>query len=272
MIRLEFVPPVGDAAWEAWITKAEEHRAALLASPPEQRKIEDKLYKGGRDWLLAATRKKCAYCETHLAPGERKGDVEHFRPKGRVRDRRGAVVTITLAGQQLKHPGYFWLAYDYRNLLPVCGACNRRARDEREGRLTGKGDIFPTLNDWYAAEPDDVNNEQPSLLNPWLAEDDPAQHLSFDTTTGLIIGKDTRGQETVDLLGLNRDGLPEERLKACSSVHRHIAIGLTAHLLGSADPIYLALTADIVDGSVEYAAFCRAQYAKTMAWLRDFAG
>jgi hypothetical protein len=270
MIRLEFVPPVGDLEWDTWVAKATQERQSLLASPPELRRIKDKVYKGGRSFLLRATRKKCAYCETYLPPGERAGDVEHFRPKGRVRDRRGAIVTVTLAGQQVQHPGYFWLAYDYRNLLPVCGACNRRARDEREGRLTGKGDIFPTLDDWYAAAPTEVTNEKPSLLNPWLPADDPADHLLFDPSTGLVIAKTTRGEETKDLLGLNRDGLPEERLKACTAVHHHIFMGLTARWMGSEDPSYVALVANIKDGSIEYAAFCRAQFATSMAWIREF--
>lgn len=270
MIRLDFVLPVGDQTWDAWVAKAEEERQALLASPPEQRKIKDKLYKGGRDFLLTATSKKCAYCETYLPPGERKGDVEHFRPKGRVRDRRGVVVTVTLAGQQMQHPGYFWLAYDYRNLLPVCGACNRRARDEREGRLTGKGEIFPTLDDWYAAEPAAVDHEKPSLLNPWLPEDDPHEHLIFDPETGLVIGRTDRGKETVELLGLNRDGLPEERKTACRNVCTRFIFGISATVAGAPDPSCAVMISEIESGAIEYAAFCRVQLATTRAILRQF--
>lgn len=51
--------------------------------------------------------KNHAYCETFLPPGERKGDVEHYRPKGRVRGRHGRLVQVVLAGQQVQHPGYF---------------------------------------------------------------------------------------------------------------------------------------------------------------------
>lgn len=272
MIGLQFLPPVGDAKWDTWVAKAEDERLALLNAAPEIRKIKRDLYKGGRDFLLKATHKKCAYCETFLPPGERKGDVEHYRPKGRVRDRHGCVVTVTLAGQQVQHPGYFWLAYDYRNLLPVCGACNRRARDEREGRLTGKGEIFPTLDDWYAAEPNEIPSERPSLLNPWLPEDEPREHLLFDPDTGRVFDLTPRGKETIDVLGLNRDGLVEERLLACQDVHNRIALGLMARLQGVQDETYAASIAAIDDGAAEYAAFRRAQREKTLALLLEFAG
>ncbi|TAX26551.1 endonuclease [Rhizobium leguminosarum] len=54
---------------------------------------------------------KCAYCESRYdinAPV----DIEHFRPKGGV--------------EGTKHPGYWWLAAEWTNLLPSCIDCNRR--------------------------------------------------------------------------------------------------------------------------------------------------
>ncbi|MFN8192742.1 MAG: hypothetical protein U0R80_00495 [Nocardioidaceae bacterium] len=268
MIRLQFIPPVGDAKWDTWVATAEAERQALLSSPPDARAIKGKLYKGGRDFLLLATHKKCAYCETFLPPGERKGDVEHYRPKGRVRDRHGTIVTVMMAGVQVQHPGYFWLAYDYHNLLPVCGACNRRARDEREGRVTGKGDFFPTLDDWYASDPHGVAQEKPALLNPWLPEDDPEEHLVFDPATGFVAGLTPRGKETEHVLGLNREGLVKERFDTCRNVENTITIAFWNRLQGGSDETYEAALAAVVDGSGEYAAFRRAQHQATMAFLK----
>lgn len=268
MIRLTFTPPVGSVTWDSWVATAEAAREALLESPPELRKIRDRIYKGGRDFLLAATYKKCAYCETFLPPQERKGDVEHFRPKGGVRDAEGKIVHVVSAGVSARHPGYFWLAYEYSNLLPVCGACNRRARDEREGRITGKGEIFPTLNGWYASTPDEVVQEQPVLLNPWLETDDPADHFLFDPSTGLTIGKTERGRGAVEILGLNRDGLPEERKKTCRDVEKAVLAGVNAILLhATIDPDYVAMSDAVRDGSAEYAAFCRVHLAGTRSAL-----
>lgn len=272
MIHLQFIPPTDDPAWNKWVAKAEAERQGLLGSPPESRRIKEAVYKGPRSFLLKATHNKCAYCETYLPPGERKGDLDHYRPKGRVRDRNGAIVQVEIDGKQVQHPGYFWLAYDHHNLLPACGACNSRARDEREGRLTGKHDIFPTLDNYYATQPDDVLNEKPSLLNPWLPEDNPEEHLLFDPTTGLVAGRTTRGEETIQLLGLNRDGLVEERLKACRNLNNRITVALTAHLQGVHDPTYAQDKADIDAGVAEYAAICRAQRNITLGVVREFGG
>lgn len=57
----------------------------------------------------------CAYCQSEL--GRERGEVEHFRPK------KGGPVG-----------GYFWLAYEFSNLLLSCRWCNN-----------SKGDRFPLL-------------------------------------------------------------------------------------------------------------------------------
>jgi hypothetical protein len=59
---------------------------------------------------------KCAFCESkvsHIAYG----DVEHFRPKkGYLQE----------DGDELQRPGYYWLAYEWTNLLFCCQICNQR--------------------------------------------------------------------------------------------------------------------------------------------------
>ena len=56
---------------------------------------------------------KCAYCERSLNGDF--GAVEHFRPKGgyQIEDEK-----------YLRKPGYYWLAYDWNNLLYSCSECN----------------------------------------------------------------------------------------------------------------------------------------------------
>ncbi len=64
--------------------------------------------------LVAAHSCKCCYCERkydeprHLA-------VEHFRPKTAVRQSNK---------HKEQYPGYYWLAYDWDNLLLSCHECN----------------------------------------------------------------------------------------------------------------------------------------------------
>jgi hypothetical protein len=255
MIRLHFTPPDGDAAWEAWIRDG---RAAVANMPAEitgEHKINEKLYKRERARFLAVTHKKCAYCELRLAAGQRDGDVEHYRPKKGVRQMDGKAVKVLRDGVEIDHPGYYWLAYDYLNLLPACLACNRRAGDAASGMNTGKFTIFPTLNDRWAACPEDVPTEQPALLNPWI--DDPTQHLYFDPDTGVVAGLTDRGRITVRLLGLNRDGLPEGRKEACENLRLRLqkSIGDSVDQGPRSADVYTLQS--VTDGSAEYAAICR---------------
>jgi hypothetical protein len=274
MIGLQFTPPNGDAAWDTWIQDGRAAVAKMLANVTGKPKIDDALYKRQRDRLLAATYKKCAYCEIRLAPGQKKGDVEHYRPKKGARRMDGKVVKVLRDGVEIDHPGYYWLAYDYQNLLPACIACNRRAGDAASGTNTGKADIFPTLDDHWAAYPEEVPEEQPALLNPWL--DEPAQHLCFDPDTGIVAGITERGRITVDLLGLNRDELPEARKKACEDLRRALAESLNDAVRRGADPDDLRILQSVANGSAEYAAICRVECRrgrqKIMAFLREIDG
>lgn len=266
MIPLTFVEPVDDPDWVDWCERAAAAVEVMMAAPADApRTINEALYKEQRDRFLIATHKKCAYCETFLPPGERKGDVEHYRPKARVRDRNGNIVRVSNGSQEKPHPGYFWLAYDFRNLLPSCAACNRRATDARSGQLTGKSDIFPTLDDRWVTDPGEVDSELPALLNPWV--DDPANDLRFDPDTGLVAGRTDRGRETVDLLGLNRDGLVEERLDACGHVVE--AFGVLTAKLSAAAPTTMERIRRVKSGAAQYAAICRVQLIRNENELRD---
>ncbi|MEF9674035.1 hypothetical protein QNM99_25505 [Pseudomonas sp. PCH446] len=47
-------------------------------------------------------------------------DVEHYRPKGAV-------------SEDASHPGYWWVAMDWDNLLPSCIDCNRKRKQVTPG-------------------------------------------------------------------------------------------------------------------------------------------
>ena len=267
MIHLDFTPP-DDAAWHAWIQEVRTAVEKMLADVTGKPKIDAALYKRQRDRLLAATHQKCAYCELSLTAGQRKGDVEHYRPKGRARRMDGKIVKVLRDGVEIDHPGYYWLAYNYHNLLPACSACNRRAGDAASGMNTGKSDIFPTLDDHWAACPEEVPAEQPALLNPWL--DDPAQHLFFDPDTGVVAGITERGRITVHLLGLNRDGLPEERKKACEDLRRTLQISIGDAARDDVHSADLGTLQSVRDGSAEYAAICRVECRRVRQKVMEF--
>ena len=69
--------------------------------------------------LIKAQHDKCCFCESKVSHISY-GDVEHFRPKGGVRQ--------TPKGP-LGKPGYYWLAYEWSNLFFSCQLCNQRFKD-----------------------------------------------------------------------------------------------------------------------------------------------
>ncbi len=248
MIKLDFHEP-NDPEWVDWKAECDKAVAQIPAGAAKPT-VDPDLYKEMRDRFLAATHKKCAYCELFLPPGQRKGDVEHYRPKGRVRDRRGKKVKLADGDGSTDHPGYFWLAYKWENLLPSCSACNRRAGDAATGQKTGKGEIFPTLNSWWATDPSGVDDEQPALLNPWF--DDPDEHLVIDTRTGIMGHRTERGRITIKVLGLNRDGLPEARKKAIRETSSTYWDWLKDRAQEVVNPANSEPIDEINDGSAEY--------------------
>jgi hypothetical protein len=268
VIHLSFAAPVGDADWDTWLEDGRMAAEAMLADPGNKPSISQTLYKRERDRFLKVTHGKCAYCELPLAAGQRKGDVEHYRPKGRARGLDGKIVKVIRGGALISHPGYFWLAYDYLNLLPCCSACNRRAFDTASGMQTGKSDIFPTLDERWASRPDEVANELPALLNPWI--DDPAEHLIFDADTGRVIGTTERGEVTVRVLGLNREGLPEERQAACRNVRRTLRVAAGDTVGTEAQPADSSYLEWVRDGSAPFSAICRVEVRRGRQKLMDF--
>ncbi|HEJ2265350.1 endonuclease [Pseudomonas aeruginosa] len=126
---------------------------------------------------------KCAYCESFYA-STAPVDVEHYRPKGAVYE-------------DANHPGYWWLAMDWDNLLPSCIDCNRKRKqkvpklsaqlltlqEEQQGFShsmlisSGKKDSFPVLGTRAMTEGTAITDEYALLLDP--CRDDPQEHLRF---------------------------------------------------------------------------------------------
>lgn len=149
---------------------------------------------------------KCAYCEYKPTPSS-DWDVDHFRPKGRVRENPD-------------HPGYYWLAYEWTNLYMSCQHCNqwRRTRlewnDSRKESSGGKADQFPLSNeDTRAMSPtDDIRNEDRLLIDP--CNDSPERYIGYDLR-GKILALDDNlhASTTIRVLNLCRRSLTEARYK-----------------------------------------------------------
>lgn len=135
---------------------------------------------------------KCAYCERAISRGE--GKASYWRPAGYTYD------PVT---ESIELGDYPWFQNEPRNVYFVCLACYGRQNNQ-----------FPTLEklsertDWETAQ----FHEKPLLLAPY--EDDPAQHLNF-LPNGKVetLDESPRGATTIEVFGLNRDDLVNERCK-----------------------------------------------------------
>lgn len=154
---------------------------------------------------------KCAYCEKTC-----KADVEHYRPSKSVKD----LSNIPVKG----HSGYYWLCYEWSNLIPSCANCNR------EG---AKYDKFPVLGTQInapiilptgildkkscAIKHSYLKKEKPVLLHPEI--DYPELFFEFEIdpkNEGIkIVGTDSanRGSDSIKICLLNRKELKVDRHK-----------------------------------------------------------
>jgi len=221
MIKIDFKEPDTDE-WRAWRAECETeqnaHNQAIQAGKPS--KVKPEVYKGVKyniksDVYMSPRGQfsgKCTYCESFIA-ADQPGDIDHFRPKGRVTDSEGNPIAITTKDGEIPHPGYYWLVYDWRNLLPSCIDCNRPSKGKSGGKRIGKWDQFPVAG-FRATRPTEETQEDPLLINP--VSEIPENHLQLDET-GVFSprNKSPKGQACIDVFGLNvREALVEGRKKA----------------------------------------------------------
>jgi hypothetical protein len=237
--------------WAEWSVDSEKAIAKAIEAwekdgsnlPADSKDKDSEVWGRLKKWLLTEFfHKKCAYCEIKIVRDT--ADAEHFRPKGSVRMRDGNDKAVKVAvkapdGKQINHPGYFWLAYDWRNLLPSCAGCNR---SDWEGNL-GKREDFPVAKshlllremsesdveklaekpygskkwkNYYYLKTLDLNVEEGVLLiNPLL--EDPTDYLSFGECGTIAARKGSRkerGEATIKTFNLRLDDLQGERQKA----------------------------------------------------------
>ena len=163
-------------------------------------------WSGAREALFSMHHGKCCYCERRRDKA-REPDVEHYRPKGGVKGET--------------HPGYWWLAYKWQNLLWSCKSCNEDK----------KGTYFPVAGSRVSDENGDLATENPLLLNP--AVDDCEQFFLYDWDEAdemlvkmQVRDENPRGIMTKKILDLNRLELLRERGDYLKHVLKPIAVGL----------------------------------------------
>lgn len=159
------------------------------------------------DQLAISYHNKCAYCERIC-----KADIEHYRPKKKV-------------SNEEDHDGYYWLCYEWSNLIPSCITCNRDGGKHNKFPILGTRVNEPPklLNDneldldKFKANNHPLIDEIPYLLHPEV--DDPLDFFEFEIAVDFkgirIVGIDShdRGEKTIEICKLNRQELLLDRQK-----------------------------------------------------------
>ena len=153
--------------------------------------FNDKIYGHGsvKSALVEAQHGKCCYCERKFGATSY-GAVEHFRPKGAVQQTKGSPRLV---------PGYYWLAFEWNNLLVSCEKCN----------TSYKGSLFPLEdpNTRARSHKDDLCVERSLFVDP--SRENPRKHIQFRQAAVSPITP--RGRETIAGAGLRRSELEEAR-------------------------------------------------------------
>ncbi len=149
--------------------------------------------------LLKLYNNKCCACEQ-----EAELEIDHFRPKNKIKEKTN-------------HKGYYWLSYEWTNLLPICSRCNKfksnqfplknentRISDnlEQEGFLKNGEFIFENF------KIQNLEKEERLLLNPEI--DKVEEHLLF-LPTGEITNLTEKDEKTIKIYKLNRNWLIDKR-------------------------------------------------------------
>lgn len=233
-----------------WLERAEaETRKVIECSGGPDYQYRSDIWGDLKQYLFELFEGKCAYCEgkvLHIASG----DVEHYRPKKKVTECPS-------------HPGYYWLAYEARNLLPCCEKCNRHR---------AKMNHFPVRGDLWAHRHDEMDCEKPLLLCPY--DHDPREHLRFlpstqtpgapDLVLSIVQGATEEGRKSVEIYKLNRPDLASERGLAQKKIRQE----LMASML-SPSSTRRAVWDRLFSGRDEYSSAALAEAEALLAELKE---
>jgi uncharacterized protein (TIGR02646 family) len=163
-----------------------------------------------RENLNSIYHDKCAYCESDTrATAEFR--IDHYRPKSEVKE-------------DSKHPGYYWLAYEWSNLVPACEKCNNAKSSSfpiypENGKRVMEPVFDHKRNLDCLATSMIYRNEKPLILHPEI--DEPEKHIIF-LPNGSVKAITDRGEWTIKLCKLNREGLVLKRKKIIENFRKQL--------------------------------------------------
>jgi hypothetical protein len=171
---------------------------------------------------------KCAYCERQLEggdPGKIEHDVEHFRPKSKVKlwptpdIRKVLQLDYRFETGSASGKGYYLLPYNIFNYITSCKVCNS----------TFKSDYFPIAGSKRLTGVDDFNRlktEKPLLLYPLgTIDSDPEKIITFQGMVPVPVAATGHGHNRARViidffrLAVGREDLIRERALVIKSLY-----------------------------------------------------
>lgn len=151
---------------------------------------------------------KCCYCETRVY----KPNIEHFRPTSSV---------VGLKNQQ--NEGYYWLTYKWFNLYLSCETCNRNKGNYFP--VAGRRLLPPNIDLYHDYEElrATLAQEEALLVDPCDPRDHTEVHFRYDGN-GTMHALTEKGQNSLDVLQLNRGGLSERRKELAGYLNESIQL------------------------------------------------
>jgi hypothetical protein len=136
-------------------------------------------------------------------------EIEHYRPKKAV--------------SKTQHAGYYWLCYEWSNLLPSCNKCNRDGGKHNQFPILGEQVTAPQFNEQaldlakFEAHVFPLIDEEPLLLHPEidLLGDYLAFEIGGEKKDVRLKGIDerSRGVKTIEICQLNQPAVTLNRQK-----------------------------------------------------------
>ncbi|WP_296942979.1 hypothetical protein [uncultured Massilia sp.] len=181
---------------------------------------------------------KCAYCETRILSVSH-GDVEHFRPKAKY------------SGESQAGLGYFWLAYDWRNLFLACDMCNETYKGTYFALMPAVEGLIAPSNRLQVGEDVETNLEENAvLIDP--AVENPRAYLAFDVVTGEAVSVvDERVSVVGARVGMMIRALGLNRVDLVTARHRHIAFLRSMFILACHDIVGSEKLQQVLSGIVD---------------------
>lgn len=185
------------------------------------------------DQLAKIYEYKCAYCERIC-----KADIEHYRPKAGVTE-------------DWNHPGYYWLCYEWSNLLPACVTCNREGAKNNQFPILGARVYPPVLSPESSLDMKDLTaycspliDEKPYLLHPEI--DKPENFFTF------VLAPDGEG---IRIKGIDLDGRGEKTIAICKLNRKELTLDRVVNVIGDFKNSVEYLFIELIDRHITEEAF-----------------